>query len=261
MKNNRTEEPSEKTGESSTSERGDKEVGRRIRAVRGKRSRKEFAGLTGLGKASIERYENAERTPALREVEKIARALGGDASWYLTGHGAAPPELDGASLTFADATASLVSDTPETRRDARRVAAQAAIEGVVMIPLFAQRLSAGHGAEPEERVERLIPLADEDVARYGRSPEKLAAARVRGDSMLPTFADRDRVVFDRSVREPYDGLWVIVLNGEVMVKRLQVRGERCTILSDNERYPPRDVEPADDFHVIGQVLRSPWRGE
>ena len=82
----------------------------------------------------------------------------------------------------------------------------------------------------------------------------LTFARGRGNSMSPTIEDSDIVLIDRSDRrvDGQDAIWAFQIGDIAMMKRLRVRGENVTILSDNERVPP-DKAHADEIHIVGRV--------
>jgi SOS-response transcriptional repressor LexA len=89
-----------------------------------------------------------------------------------------------------------------------------------------------------------------------RSPANaLTWSRGRGDSMAPTIADNDLVLIDRSQRTPreQDAIWALTIGDLAMVKRLRVRGEKVTILSDNDRVPPDEAHP-DEINIVGRVI-------
>ncbi len=83
----------------------------------------------------------------------------------------------------------------------------------------------------------------------------LTWSRGRGDSMTPTIADNDLVLIDRSQRTPreQDAIWALTIGDMAMVKRLRVRGEKVTILSDNDRVPPDEAHP-DEINIVGRVI-------
>ena len=77
--------------------------------------------------------------------------------------------------------------------------------------------------------------------------------------MAPTLADGDEILVDRAVRRLRDGLFVLRLDGALVVKRVSVRpdGARVSILSDNPAYPGwPDCDPAA-VDVVGRVV---WVG-
>lgn len=91
--------------------------------------------------------------------------------------------------------------------------------------------------------------------------ESLALLRVEGDSMLPTLAPGDQLLIDRddAGTRLRDGLYVLRIDGAVMVKRLAVNpsSREITIISDNDSYPMWDSCDASRLDVVGRVV---WAG-
>jgi hypothetical protein len=143
-------------------------------------------------------------------------------------------------------------------------AAQSApVQGLVPIPRFNIRASAGPGAFAE---------GEQPVAHLGfepaflrqlcdATPADLSIIRVQGDSMSPTLSDGDDIMVDRSAsgRRLHDGIYVLRQDETLMVKRIAVNPvtRKLTISSDNPAYPAwRDCEPGS-VQVIGRVV---WAG-
>jgi len=86
------------------------------------------------------------------------------------------------------------------------------------------------------------------------SPKDLAWARGRGNSMSPTIEDNDLVLIDRSDRSvrDQDAIWAFTIGDVAMMKRLRLRDETVTILSDNDRVPPDRAHP-DEVNIVGRV--------
>jgi len=86
------------------------------------------------------------------------------------------------------------------------------------------------------------------------APQELAWARGRGNSMSPTIEDNDLVLIDRSDRSvrDQDAIWAFTIGEVAMMKRLRVRGEQVTILSDNAHVPPDHAHP-EEIHIVGRV--------
>lgn len=86
-------------------------------------------------------------------------------------------------------------------------------------------------------------------------PALLTFARGRGDSMQPTLQDGDIVLIDRSVRtiREQDAIWALTLGDIAMIKRVRVKGERVSLLSDNDRIPPDEVHH-EEVNVVGRVV-------
>ncbi|WP_375292448.1 S24 family peptidase [Sphingomonas melonis] len=86
------------------------------------------------------------------------------------------------------------------------------------------------------------------------APQELAWARGRGNSMSPTIEDNDLVLIDRSDRvvRDQDAIWAFTIGDIAMMKRLRVRGENVTILSDNKNVDPDHAHP-DEINIVGRV--------
>jgi phage repressor protein C with HTH and peptisase S24 domain len=143
-------------------------------------------------------------------------------------------------------------------------------EDFELIPRLEVRASAGGGA--------LIGF-EEGPLRYSAEPGEFVAFRsdwlrglgitaknvrtmfAHGDSMEPTIRDGDLLLVDHSIDRIVDhGIYVVVYQGMVLVKRVQLRRDGTLVLnSDNERYESEVVTPADmpDIRVAGRVR---WYG-
>ena len=88
------------------------------------------------------------------------------------------------------------------------------------------------------------------------APASLAWARGKGDSMAPTINDGDMVLIDRSERrvEDQDLIWAFTIGDMAMIKRLRIRGDKVTILSDNSEVPADAAHP-DEINIIGRITR------
>jgi len=88
------------------------------------------------------------------------------------------------------------------------------------------------------------------------APASLAWARGKGDSMSPTISDGDMVLIDRSERrvEDQDLIWAFTIGDMAMIKRLRIRGDKVTILSDNSEVPADTAHP-DEINIIGRITR------
>jgi len=84
----------------------------------------------------------------------------------------------------------------------------------------------------------------------------MSLIKVKGDSMEPTLASGDMILVDRSRNfiDPQGGIYAIVIDDMIMMKRLQVLGQvRISVLSDNPRYEPIETN-SDDLIIDGKVL-------
>ncbi|MBY0520639.1 MAG: LexA family transcriptional regulator [Sphingomonas sp.] len=125
---------------------------------------------------------------------------------------------------------------------------------LVRVPQLDVAASAGPGALVDEDRhaggEAIDPAL---LRRLGVRAEDLSIVTARGESMLPTIADGDELLVDRSDRRlKADGLFVARIDGALVVKRLARDGAAIVVTSDNPAYPPDRVTSID---VIGRVVR------
>lgn len=122
---------------------------------------------------------------------------------------------------------------------------------VLPLPLFASHVAAGFASPADDYIE--TPL---DLNQYLiQHPAATFFLRVEGDSMLGAgIHDGDLLVVDRSL-EAKDGKVVIAaLNGELTVKRLQMREEGgISLLPENPDYPEIKVTAETDLVIWGVV--------
>ena len=83
---------------------------------------------------------------------------------------------------------------------------------------------------------------------------KLSAVRVIGDSMEPLLREGDDLLVDMSSKPFRDGIYVLRLDGNLLVKRVTSQGSgRFSMLSQNLSYPPISVQ-AEDIELVGRVV-------
>jgi phage repressor protein C with HTH and peptisase S24 domain len=133
---------------------------------------------------------------------------------------------------------------------------------IARIPVYENEAAAGTGCENEEdRLENYLTIR-EDLVRgeLGAAPGDLCVIRIRGDSMTPTISPGEMVILNhRENSVGTDGVYVIRMNGALLVKRIQNLPGKLVIISDNPSYPAWTVETKDlpgDFKVLGRVIAT-----
>ena len=111
-------------------------------------------------------------------------------------------------------------------------------------------------------------LADEDrllggelfdprlLASLGVREGQSAVLRAQGDSMIPTIQDGDRMLIDERDRSPgaRGGIYVLRLDGALMVKRVAKTGDGIAVTSDNPEFPAIVLPAPDAVDVLGRVV-------
>ncbi|AOJ08688.1 MULTISPECIES: XRE family transcriptional regulator [Burkholderia] len=234
-----------------------KQVGERLRRVRTdvlKTSIAEMAATFGIGTSTIQRYENGERTPDAFFLRQVAERAGVPIN-SLFGQ---EPEVAPTAFTEGrsdDAQPqSACFDTMGNPVD---------IAEFVFIPRYNVKAAAGHGASLGDGKPPLaMAFRRYWVDNYLRiNPKDLAVIAVKGDSMEGVLSDRDVILVNQADTRPGAGLYVLRMDGELFVKRLQRLPEgRLEVSSANEAYRPFTVDmasPPSDFEIIGRVV---WVG-
>lgn len=151
-------------------------------------------------------------------------------------------------------------DAPPPARSASRAAS--AGSAMVAVPRLALGASAGSGSlDEDERAAGTVGFDPVWLRHLGVRPEMLSIIKVDGESMAPTLSDGDDIMVDRgdSADRLRDGIYVLRLDGVLMVKRVAVGPRRggFSVLSDNPHYPGwPDVDPAL-VAIVGRVI---WVG-
>lgn len=196
-------------------------------------SQSELARRTGLAQTTVNSLVKGDSRSS-SHLHRIARELHTTPS-YLVGETDDPDENAPPPLS------------PE------QVASQLAL-----VPIASIDLAYGMGTTFTD-----VPVEEEVLhfpASWIRSitstpPEFLTFVRGRGDSMSPTIHDDDMILVDRSQRRvrDQDAIWAITVGDVGMIKRLRLRSNGVTILSDNERVPP-DEATGDEVNIVGRVI-------
>lgn len=129
---------------------------------------------------------------------------------------------------------------------------------LVPVPRIDLAASAGPGGWAEEEMLQL-PFAFPPalLRQLGVRPEAASMVRVAGDSMAPTLNDGDEILVDRDrCRIDPRGIFVVRVEGELLVKRLRAAIGGIEMVSDNPQHPVRHVR-SGSFQLIGRVA---WLG-
>jgi phage repressor protein C with HTH and peptisase S24 domain len=101
------------------------------------------------------------------------------------------------------------------------------------------------------------------LTELGLNPNHTMIIQVFGDSMEPTMRTGDRIVVNTAPVSMLDGVAVLVMHGNLLVKRLATTSDGIRIISDNDRYPSETKDFSrfrwgksdgnDEIVVIGRV--------
>lgn len=131
-------------------------------------------------------------------------------------------------------------------------------EAWVDVPRLTIGASAGAGSPvAREDIFGVIRFSAGWMRSMGLQPAQLSAIAVTGDSMEPTLRDGDEILVDRTPRPIRDGIHVVRLEENLLVKRIDTgRPGMIALISDNPAYRPIECR-LDEIEVIGRVV---WKG-
>jgi len=118
------------------------------------------------------------------------------------------------------------------------------------LPLFEANVPAGFPSPAADYEESSL-----DLNKYlVKNPAATYFVRVSGESMMGAgIFPGDLLIVDRSLDARNGSVVIAALDGELMVKRIRIKGRCVSLVSENERYKPIDVSGREDFSVWGVV--------
>lgn len=202
-------------------------------------SQARFAKMVGVHPSVISHIEAGTTRIQPEMAGIIDQEMGIRQAWLLTGEGPMSREKGGAFSQ--NAPSRLPVEPPELTR----------------VKTVKPVLDSATGRLiEEEQGEDNVIFRTEWLARKGCAP-CMRIARISGDSMSPTLADGDFVLFDTSREEPLDGkIMAVGIDGLLYIKRLRLSPEGFFLVSDNGAVcGPWRINP-DSARFLGLVV---WR--
>ena len=230
-----------------------KEISERLKSVRNGFlgvSREVVATELGFGRTTIQHYENAAREPSVTFLRKFAKYSGYRLEWLSEG---VEPQRETDPAQVSDVACSCV-DVLGNPVD---------LSEFVFVPRYDVRAAAGHGAwNDDEKPQFTMAFRRYWIDNFLRvSAKDLSVISVKGDSMEGVLNDRDSILVNHADNDPKEGVYVLRIDGHLVVKRIQrLPGEVLKVSSTNPAYEPFTVDmknPPQDFNVIGKVV---WFG-
>ncbi|HDR9033675.1 TPA: helix-turn-helix transcriptional regulator [Burkholderia vietnamiensis] len=217
--------------------------------------REAAAAVAGVSAVMLRRYIKGESKPPFEVIANLARAAGAGLDWVAFGD-TVPPTSGGNASTLPGAAAQAVEvrDTLGNPVD---------VSEFVFIPRYNVKAAAGHGqAVTDEAPKHTMAFRRYWIENYLHAcPTDLSVLSVKGDSLQGILNDRDVILIDRSQTTGSAGLYVLRIDGDVIVKTLQrLPGGILKVSSANTAYEPFEVnmaQPPSDFEIIGRVV---WAG-
>ncbi|STZ75441.1 S24 family peptidase [Bergeriella denitrificans] len=192
--------------------------------------------------AGFSRIWNDGGLPKSETLKKIKQLKGCSIDWLLTGEGEPFPNASAPSATAYDTLGHPVD-----------------VDEFIFVPRYDIQAAAGHGRlVGDEKPMFTMAFRRDWVETYvTRDTKNLSVISVKGDSMEGVLNDGDTILVNHGDTSPRDGLYVLRLNENLLVKRLQlIPGGIINVISANEAYPAFEIDlknPSDDIAIIGRV--------
>jgi DNA polymerase V len=118
------------------------------------------------------------------------------------------------------------------------------------LPLFSSRVQAGFPSPADDHMETTLDLNQHLIPH----PAATFFVRASGESMINAgINNEDILVVDRSLEPRHGDIIIAALNGELTVKRLQIKGKMVTLKPENPDYPLIEITEDIDFLIWGVV--------
>ncbi|WP_437890873.1 XRE family transcriptional regulator [Phytobacter sp. V91] len=222
--------------------------GERLKKVIGDKSIRQFATECGISYGAMHKYFSGLTQPTLDNLVVLARTAGVSIEWLAVGTGNEGTDIAKPALKAE------VSDVKGNQVD---------LEEFIFVPRYNVAASAGYGEWNDDET----PMFTVSFRRYWvvnhlkADPKKLSVISVHGDSMDGVLNDKDIILVNHGDREPREGIYVLRLDGQLIVKRVQrLPGAELYITSTNPAYKPFTIDlhnVPSDFDVVGKVV---WYG-
>ena len=111
--------------------------------------------------------------------------------------------------------------------------------------------ATGFGAAADDYMERGIDLNEQLV----RNKPATFFFRMNSDAMIEAgIHSGDVLIVDRSIKAVSGKIIVAILNGELLVRRLQVHIKGVTLIAENKKYGNIQVEEFSSYAAWGVVV-------
>ena len=118
---------------------------------------------------------------------------------------------------------------------------------------FSVAVSAGFPSPAGDLFASQLNLQDYLV----KNPNSTIYVRVSGDSMCGAgIFSGDTLIVDKSINPKNTSIILCVLDGEFLVKKLNINNNSTSLVSVNKKYEPIVVTEYNDFRILGVVVAS-----
>jgi len=190
--------------------------------------KKKLAHMVGMSESQIYRCINGSSTTTIEPLVTMAKATKTSIVWLATGEG---------NMMVEDITTSCDHD-------------------FTCIKSY-NKQDASFSVTSNKKTTRKLAFRNQWLMLKGLSEKNLILVYAKGDSMDPTINDGDTLMVDTSNTQLSDGsIYVISINDQLVVRRIQSTLDGFTLISDNKEYDKIEISrhQATDLEVVGKVV-------
>ena len=229
----------------------------RLTNVIGDESVNSFAQKCGISESVFRKYLSGSK-PGLDNLIKISNHKNINIHWLATGEGHPNGEPYYSMHDTNELTQAKNAYADNLKYNFKKEDLNSEL---VSVPTLNVNASAGHGAIVyEEKVKGYIGFNPAWLnSNFGIPVNRLFSISSVGDSMEPTINAGEMLLVSRAEEHmtPGDGIYIIRLEGDILVKRLQrLPGSKLKISSDNTIYGSYEIklDEGTEFEVLGKVI-------
>lgn len=112
-------------------------------------------------------------------------------------------------------------------------------------------VAAGSPTAVEDEVEKEVDLNELLI----KKPADTFLVKVTGLSMIKAgIQEGDILIVDRSVEPIHNKIVIASLNGELTVKRLNLRRKKVWLIAENDAFAPIEISREMSFQILGVVV-------
>lgn len=118
------------------------------------------------------------------------------------------------------------------------------------IPLYSSKVPAGFPSPADDCIEKQLDLNDYLI----KHPAATFCVRASGNSMKDAgIHDNDILVVDRSVAPVNGKIIIAAIDGQLTVKRLDIKNEKKFLMPENKEFDPIEVKEGNEVFIWGVV--------
>ncbi len=228
-------------------------IGQKLKSVREKAglTQSVLSKISGVSERTIKSYEKDNANVTLSIIEKLAKALNVEAKYFTN------EDVQQSVHHSSSNLSTNVHKLSSTHQVVNKVQLPNDEDTIIHIPRFTDKASAGNGITNYHSEHSLLSFTKRELqTHFGiHSTAHLSVMESIGDSMMPTISEGSLLLVQEEFEVLEGRIYVIRLEGDLYVKRIQKR-PKIKLISDNTNYDPIEIKESEELVVVGRVVGS-----